>query len=411
VLPGNIRGYQYGQVLRSVELYWKHLPTGKRPVESVLRQEKTADSVARNSPIQPGNRGISNSETEPVPSADSGIQDWDSVIGKLNESLALRHYSPKTRKTYGHWIRSFREYLEERAPIRDVLPGGLQVMQVRSFLSYLALEREVSASSQNQAFHALRFLFVHVLRRDFEEMADTPRAKRGRLIPTVLSPEEVQAVLDRLQNPYHLCSQLLYGCGLRLQEVIRLRVQDLDFGLGMVVVYKSKGAKSRRVPLPSRVLPGLRLHLESVRKVFLEDLKIPTFGVFLPDALEIKYPGASRSWPWQWVFPGDKLTPVPASGRLRRAHLHESSVQKEIKVAVESSGIAKHASAHTFRHSFATHVLQMGYDIRTVQELLGHSDVRTTQIYTHAAPKPGNKVISPLDAFVKDAEPAYGGRG
>ncbi len=295
-----------------------------------------------------------------------------------------------------------------QAPIRNLMPCDLQVMHAKAFLAFLALEREVSASSQNQAFHSLRFLFEYVLRKDFGELADTPRAKRSRLVPTVLSPDEVQSILLQLQDPYQLCGQLLYGCGLRLQEVIRLRVQDVDFGLGMVVVHKSKGGKSRRVPLPSRVLPGLRMHLERVRKVYLEDLKIPAFGVFLPDALELKYPGAARSWPWQWVFPGDKLTPVPGSGQLRRAHLHESSLQKEIKVAVEASGIAKHASAHTFRHSFATHVLQMGYDIRTVQELLGHSDVRTTQIYTHTAPKPGNKVISPLDAFVKEAGAAYG---
>lgn len=387
MLPGNIKGYQYGQLLKSVELYWKHWPVGGLGVGGLARNPETVTTASLD--------------------GDLVLKDWEQVFQKLKEELAFRHYSPNTLKSYAHWIGYFKEYLDEQAPIRHLVPTDLQGIHVKAFLSFLALEREVSASSQNQAFNALRFLFVHVLRRDIGALADIPKAKRGRLIPTVLSPEEVQSILVRLQEPYQLCGQLLYWCGLRLQEVIRLRVQDLDFGLGMVVVHQGKGGKSRRVPLPSRSLPGLRAHLEKVRTVYTEDLKIASFGVFLPDALGVKYPGAARSWSWQWVFPGEKLTHVAASGQVRRAHLHESSLQKEIKAAVEASGIPKHASAHTFRHSFATHLLQMGYDIRTVQELLGHADVRTTQIYTHAAAKPGNRVISPLDAFIKEAETAY----
>jgi integron integrase len=210
-----------------------------------------------------------------------------------------------------------------------------------------------------------------------------------------------------LGESYLLLAQLLYGCGLRLQEGLCLRVQDLDFEMGMVVVHNGKGGKSRRIPLPTRILPALKMHLEKVRKGFEEDLRVGFAGALMPDALERKYPGASKSWIWQWVFPGDKLTPVPEAGGMKRAHMHETSFQKEMKKAVEAAGVSKRASAHTLRHSFATHLLQLGYNIRTVQELLGHADVKTTMIYTHAAPALGNRVISPLDAMIREPRPAY----
>lgn len=228
-----------------------------------------------------------------------------------------------------------------------------------------------------------------------------------KTVPVVLSHAEVNQILSRLAGTHRLLGQMIYGCGLRLQEGLRLRIQDLDFDLGMVVVHGGKGGKSRRVPLPNRILPALNTHLDKVRKGFEEDLKTGFMGAMMPEALERKYPGAATTWPWQWVFPGDKLTPVPEAGGMKRAHLHETSFQKEMKKAVDSSGVPKHASAHTLRHSFATHLLQLGYNIRTIQELLGHTDVKTTMIYTHAAPALGNRVISPLDAMIRESAPDY----
>ncbi|HLP43610.1 MAG TPA: integron integrase, partial [Fibrobacteria bacterium] len=298
-----------------------------------------------------------------------------------------------------HWVGAFREYVTKVAAVRKEAPGLLVASDARAFLAYLALEREVSASSQNQAFNALLFLFTRVLEREFLELSGTPRAKRPKLVPMVLSQGEVQEVLARLEPSLDLVGRLLYGCGLRLQEVVRLRVQDLDFGLGTVTVHRSKGDKSRKVPMPARVVPELRRHLERIREGYQQDLRIGFSGVFMAGALERKYPGAGKTWAWQWVFPGEKLTPVPEAGELRRAHLHESTVQKGLKRAVDAAGLSKRASAHTLRHSFATHLLHMGYDVRTVQELLGHSDLRTTQIYVHAASRPGMRVISPLDAL------------
>jgi integron integrase len=265
----------------------------------------------------------------------------------------------------------------------------------------------VSASSQNQAFNALLFLYSRVLGKELSDLAETPRAKRVKTVPVVLSHAEVNLVLSRLEGVYRLLGQLIYGCGLRLQEGLCLRVQDLDFGLGMVVVHSGKGGKSRRIPLPAKILPALKSHLERVRKGFEDDLKVGFSGVMMPEALERKYPGAATSWPWQWVFPGDKLTPVPDAGGMKRAHMHETSFQKEMKKAVDAAGVSKHASTHTLRHSFATHLLQLGYNIRTIQELLGHADVKTTMIYTHAAPALGNRVISPLDALIREGGSAY----
>lgn len=332
---------------------------------------------------------------------------WEDACMALENALKLRHYSVKTVRSYVHWVRGFSAFLLGRAPVRAHRPGDVGIEDARAFLSYLALEREVSASSQNQAFNALLFLYSKVLGKEFSELADTPRAKRVKAVPVVLSHAEVNLVLSQLVGVYRLLGQMIYGCGLRLQEGLRLRIQDLDFELGMVVVHNGKGGKSRRVPLPARILPALKSHLEGVRRGFEIDLKVGFSGAMMPEALERKYPGAASTWPWQWVFPGDKLTPVPDAGGMKRAHMHETSFQKEMKKAVDSSGVPKHASAHTLRHSFATHLLQLGYNIRTIQELLGHADVKTTMIYTHAAPALGNRVISPLDALIRERGSAY----
>jgi integron integrase len=303
----------------------------------------------------------------------------------------MRHYSRKTLKTYAHWAASFGEFMGHR------LPEEVDSGDAKSFLEHLALERKIAASTQNQAFNALLFLFKHVLNRELADLEGTVRAKRGMNVPEVMTKEEVHRVFRFLAYPYDLFFKLLYGCGLRLGEGLALRIMDLDFAQGSVTVHRGKGAKSRRVPLPRLVRPALEEHLAKVRGIFEGDAGVGTAGVFLPDALERKYPRAPKEWPWFWVFPGRETTWVPELGQHRRRHLHESHAQKAIKEAVGKAGIGKRASAHTFRHSYATHLLQMGADIRTVQVLLGHDDVKTTQIYVHALQGLERGPVSPLD--------------
>ena len=268
----------------------------------------------------------------------------------------------------------------------------------KAFLTYLAVERKVSASSQNQAFNALLFLFRHVLERELGQVEGVVRAKRRPYIPVVLSRAEVDEVLRRLSSPYDLVGKLLYGCGLRLFECLKLRVQDLNLDMEILTLHDGKGQKDRTVPLPKVVIPELMQQLEHVKRIHREDLTSGYAGTFLPHALSDKYRHASRELTWQWLFPAKTLTLVPDEQAYRRYHLHASHVQKAIKRAVQAAQIPKRASAHTLRHSFASHLLQANYDIRTIQELLGHSDVKTTMIYTHTVQSMTVKEAkSPLD--------------
>jgi integron integrase len=319
------------------------------------------------------------------------VDGWEAARKKVADEIRIRHYSRKTLKTYVHWTRVFARYLEIRMP-EEVDSGD-----ARAFLEHLALERKIAASTQNQAFNALLFLYNHVLNKDLSDLETTPRAKKGMNVPEVLTREEVQQVFRYLGPPYDVFFQLLYGCGLRLGEGLGLRIKDLDFGLGCLTVHRGKGGKSRKVPLPLRLRAALEDHLKRVRKVFESDERDAIGGVFLPEALEGKLPGAARDWSWFWVFPAKERTAVPERRELRRSHLHESQAQKAIKEAVTKAGLVKRASAHTFRHSYATHLLQMGTDIRTVQILLGHEDVKTTQIYVHALSGLSKAPMSPLD--------------
>ncbi|MEO7426843.1 MAG: integron integrase [Fibrobacteria bacterium] len=313
------------------------------------------------------------------------------AFAALGKEIKLRHYSVKTFKVYHHWMRAFFRFLGV-TPVKALTAG-----HARAFIENLAVERKVAGSTQNQAFNALLFFYVNVLKVELEGFEKTPRAATRHEIPAVLTRGEVQGMLAELEYPYRLFVQLLYGCGLRLNEALTLRVQDLDLEGGMIRVHNGKGDRSRALPLPKTLVSDLRKHLQSVRALFEADLKVGFAGVFLPEALERKYQGAARSWAWQWVFPGGRLTVSEADGKLRRFHLHETSVQKEIKAAAEAGGFAKRVTAHTFRHSYATHLLQMGYDIRIVQDLLGHKDLETTMIYTHVLQSQAGKVVSPLD--------------
>ena len=318
--------------------------------------------------------------------------DWRPVYNGLDSEIRLRHYSPKTLSAYRGWIRQLQGFTRSKAP------QLLSSKDVKDFLTYLAVRRKVSASSQNQAFNALLFFYRYVLKKEFGEINDIPRAKRKPYMPTVLSREEVDAIITRLRPPYDLVVKLLYGCGLRLSECLSLRVQDINFDTKILTVHDGKGKKDRTVPLPETILPELKAQQESVITLHQKDLKSGYAGTFLMGLLEKKYKNAAKELVWQWFFPAKTLTLVPEAKEHRRYHLHPTHVQKAIKGAVKRAKIPKRASAHTFRHSFASHLLQANYDIRTIQELLGHSDVRTTMIYTHTIQSRTIKEAkSPLD--------------
>ena len=308
--------------------------------------------------------------------------------------MRVKHYSIRTEEAYVQWIRRFILFHGKRHS------NTLGPDAIRAFLTDLAVRREVAASTQNQALSALLFLYQQVLGRDdLSRLLDgvTP-AKRRTRVPVVFTPAEARAVLGQVPGTYRLMAQLLYGGGLRVMECVRLRVQDLDFGYSQVVVRDAKGQKERVTTLPQTLHAPLRGHLEQVRWLHEQDLREGGGSVYLPFALARKYPGASREWAWQYVFPADRRSVDPRTGQTRRHHRAESLLQRAVKAAVRQTGVAKHASCHTFRHSFATHLMESGYDIRTVQELLGHKDVSTTMIYTHVLNRPGLlPVRSPWD--------------
>lgn len=317
---------------------------------------------------------------------------WVWVYDNLNSAIKIRHYSPKTLQAYKFWTQKFQTFTKSK-------DARLLTMEdVKGFLTFLAVDKQVAASTQNQAFNALLFLFKHVLEKEFGKVEGVVRAKRRAYIPVVLSRQEVNRVIDHLDYPYDLVAKLLYGCGLRLFECLKLRVQDLNFEMKVLTVHDGKGQKDRTLPLPAVLLLELEAQRARVMQLHQEDLAAGYAGTFLPHALAEKYKRASKELVWQWLFPAKTLTLIPNCQEYRRYHLHETHVQKAIKQAVGRSQIPKRASAHTFRHSFASHLLQANYDIRTIQELLGHSDLKTTMIYTHTVQSVTIKQArSPLD--------------
>jgi integron integrase len=312
-------------------------------------------------------------------------------LAETKRALRLNHYSIRTEQSY---IDQTRRFLLFIGPVKA---EDLGEAQVQRFLEYLAIQRLVSASTQNQAFSALLFFFKRVLKRPLGDMEETVRASRGRRLPEVLSRDEVKRFLALTEGTSGLMLRLLYGAGLRLMECIRLRVKEVDFERGVILVRDGKGGKDRVVMLPGAVRAGLEQHFERLRVLWQQDQESKLDGVWLPDALDVKYPTAGREWRWQWVFPAKGLSVDPRSGRTRRHHLNDNTLHKAVKAAALRAGITKSVSAHTLRHSFATHLLEAGTDIRTVQELLGHASLETTQIYTHVMQRPGLGVQSPLD--------------
>ena len=307
----------------------------------------------------------------------------------MRRRLRLQRYSRRTEDVYVRWVKRFVEFHGRRHP------RELAESEISAFLGHLAEERRVGGGTQNQALAALLFLYKVVLGIPIVMGRDVVRARRARRVPVVMTPEEVWSVLGRMEGDCRLAAMMMYGSGLRLMECLTLRVKDVDFAMREVTVRGGKGQKDRRTMLASSVAGELTAHLAKVRQQYVRDVSRKVL-VTLPDALEAKFPNGSREWPWRWLFPATRVYRA-ADGSVRRHHLHETLVQRAVHDAVRDAGLMKRATCHTFRHSFATHLMQAGYDIRTVQELLGHTDVRTTMIYTHVLNKGGLGVRSPAD--------------
>ena len=318
------------------------------------------------------------------------------LLDRVRDVIRAKHYSLRTEEAYTQWIKRFILFHKTKAgAFRH--PKEMGAAEIEEYLTYLAVDRNVASSTQNQALSALLFLYQNVIKKDLEHSIDAVRAKKPKRLPTVLTKEEAQQVLNATSGTCQLITRLLYGSGLRLMECLRLRVKDLDFAQHQIVVRDGKGAKDRVTVLPESLTSPLRKHLRHVSMVHQQDLDNGYGAVYLPTALERKYPNANREWIWQYVFPSSTLSKDPRSGVTRRHHLHESTVQRAVRNAAKLARINKHVTPHVFRHSFATHLLKDGYDIRTVQELLGHKNVKTTMVYTHVLNRGGLAVRSPLD--------------
>ncbi len=322
--------------------------------------------------------------------------DCNEVINKLREALRIRHYSYSTEHSYTDWTKRFFEYLKD-IKLKDFPRFDLDGNDIREYLSYLAVRKQVASSTQNQAFNALLFLFKQVLNIEVKDLDKTVRAKRGPKLPVVFSVGEVQSLLSQVSGKNLLALELLYGSGLRLMEAVRLRVQDIDFDANLIFVRGAKQDKDRSPILPERIKEKLRDHLTEVKRIHEDDINAGYGVVYLPDALERKYPNTGKEWRWQYVFPASELSIDPGSGKIRRHHISPSTIQKTVKNAISRAGIVKRGSVHTLRHSFATHLLMNGVNIREIQELLGHKHIETTMIYTHVIRNISNAPQSPLD--------------
>jgi integron integrase len=322
-------------------------------------------------------------------------RDWDENWVKAGEMmkrmLRLKQLAYSTEQSYIMWLRGFYKF------VRPITPDSLNAGHLKSYLSYLASERRVAKATQNQAFNALLFFYRYVIEKEVGSIADVVRSRRGRRLPTVLTKDEVMRLINALEGIYGLMAQIIYGGGLRLKECMRLRVKDIEFEENLLMIRGAKGDKDRQTILPEAVQPTLHKHLSKVRSIYEGDRKSDLAGVYLPGALSRKYPNADKEWIWYWVFPSATISVDPRANVVRRHHVSGNNLQKAIKKAAAANGIDKKISVHTLRHSFATHLLENGYDIRTIQLLLGHASLQTTMIYTHVAHKNFMGVRSPLD--------------
>lgn len=390
---------QRQQAVHAVFLYFEMLHQGQEVTPVIPRSVVVALPELHLETNETGNQAPQTTYRKPMVAQyhPAGYQEksdspeWDEVMEKMANEIKVRHYSRKTLKTYAHWSRQFQRFLKNK------LPQELTTEDVKEYLTWLAVKCHVAASTQNQAFNSLLFLFRHGLKRDFGVLRDVPRARKSLYIPVVLSREEIDSIIQHLYHPYSLIVQLLFGCGLRLFECLQLRVRDFNFDAGVLTVH-GKGKKDRTVPLPESIMEELQKQIKRVIAMHGKDLEEGYDGVFLDDAVEKKYPKAPKELVHQWFFPQRELVCLEENGQRRRAHVHESPLQKALYIAVRKANIPKRVTAHTFRHSFATHLLQAGYDIRTIQTKLGHSSLKTTMIYTHCVPvRTIKEARSPLD--------------
>ncbi len=395
------REFQLRQAREAVTIYYDIIPAeacvsvppvNHRLAPIVTPTPITPAPIAENvmSCRQPGTQ-INNVEESPPEQTTK--EKWWEAIDQLSNEIKVRHYSPKTLKSYRSWAIKYLRFIHYQKA-----PEYLDSEDVKKFLTHLAVDKKVSASSQNLAFNSLLFFYRHVLGKEFGKIDGVVRAKQRKNIPVVLSRDEVHALIEKVRPPFDLISNLLYGCGLRLSECLNLRICDLNFDAGILTVRNGKGNKDRTVPIPQKIEDELKAQTDRVYKLLQSDLANGFHGAFMYDSIEKKYPTAAKEFIWQFFFPAKTLTFVEKTGEKRRYHLHETHVQRAIKRAVAKARLTKRATPHTFRHSFASHLLEENYDIRTIQELLGHSDVRTTMIYTHTIPsKTKKEAKSPLD--------------
>ncbi len=405
---------------RSVDFYIRGLDQEGRPEWQCQQARRTVDLLFRVSEATP-QESEHLSEALPCSSENSGASDcsgqdyheyrseqdkrgasWDQALASMEKTIRLKHLSPSTLHNYTTTIRAFRRYMRSKPP------QSLTSHDARVFLEYLAIGRNVSASTQNSAFNALLFLYRNVLSIPFEEMDRTIRAKRPKALPTVLWKEECAAFLSALSGVYRLIGEMAYGCGLRVTEVSSLRIHNIDLHQGMLMVRRGKGGKDRAVPLPQTLLCRIRYQLKVAETRWREDTGDPSFdGVFLPVEIEGK-PGSEEKameFGWYFLFPAPRLTTIPETGQVRRYHVHQTAVQRKVREAAKAAGIRKKVTPHTLRHSFATHLLQAGYDIRQVQDLLGHADIRTTMVYLHIIKSDSKPIRSPLDILNETVSP------
>ncbi|NOZ60243.1 MAG: integron integrase [Calditrichaeota bacterium] len=312
------------------------------------------------------------------------------LLDQLRSTIRTKHYSYRTEQTYVYWVKRFILYHGKRHP------QTMSENEISQFINYLATKENVSASTQNQALCSIIFLYKNVLHQEIGDVKIL-WAKKPRHLPVVFTKEEAKKVLAEIKGINRLMANLLYGAGLRLSECLQLRVCDIDFEYKQITVRSAKGNVDRKTMLPEKITEPLKAHIKKVEKLHEKDLREGYGAVYLPYALRKKYPNADKEWKWQFVFPATKISTDPRTGIMRRHHIYETVLQKAVKTAIKRAGITKHAGCHTFRHSFATHLLEAGYDIRTVQELLGHKNVNTTMIYTHVLNKGGKGVKSPID--------------